>query len=376
MNGADTMNLGRLETEFLNTGFDALVAASQESVLYFSGVPIRSVLGWERITAVVWPREGAPSLVVCDIDQSLAEAESRIDDVRAYVEFSESPVETVAAVLREKGLAEKHIGLQMEFLTAAQCEELAALLPKARLEACDRLLDSVWATKTEKEIVLLTEAFNVAEKAIHAGFSKAEVGMTGTEVLEAIDAHAAARGAERGPSTLRTGDSPPTGDARHKKMEPGDLVRVDFVGRYRGYIHDIARTAVVGKPTTRQRDTYRRFWTVQRKVINSMAPGVRLCDVYWRGFQAFQEEGLPMWWVIPHMGHSVGVGLHEHPMIQPYDDRVLEPNMTFCVEPIYPDPGIGTYLCEDLVRITETGSEVLSDLFDTSELFVIGGRDT
>ncbi len=372
MSSADTINFERLKIGFQEYGFDTLVVASGDSILYFSGVPIRSLLGWDRIAAVVWPREGLPTLIVCNIDESLARAQSRIQDVRSYVEFAESPIEKVAQVIEEKGLAAKHIGLQMEFLTAAQSEELASLLPDAGLEECDRLLDSVRASKTDKEITLLTEAFNVAEKAIHTGLSEAEVGMTPKEVLETITTHAMARGTDRRNSTLRISKGSSNGEPRPKNLQPGQLLTVDFVGSYKGYVHDIARTAVIGKPTSQQQETYHRYWTVQRKVIDFMAPGVRACDVYWRGFEAFREEGLPMWWVIPHMGHSVGVGLHEHPMIQPYDDRVLEPNMTFCIEPIYPIPEVGTYVCEDLVRITDTGSEVLSDLYDTSEVLIIG----
>lgn len=373
MGKPDTINFERLETGFQESGCDALVVASGENILYFSGVPTTSVLGWERIALVVWPREASPTFIVCNVDESLAKAGSWIEDVRSYIEFAQSPIQLLAEVLKERGLYGKTIGVEKRFLTAAQYEEMVSLLPSTEIVACDRALASIRAIKTDEEIRLLREAFNVAEKAIHQGFSEAKVGMTHKTVLDEITARAAAQGADRGRSSFASGDTPPHSEVGAKKLQFGDVIRIDFVGQYNGYYYDIGRTAVVGEPSPEVQDRYHRRWRVQRKVIEFMAPGVRACEVYWRALDAFSEEGLLLAEVGPHIGHCVGIGIHESPLLQPYEEWRLEPNMTFCIEPRYSVPGVGVFHIEDLVRITETGSDVLSDLYDTSELFVIGG---
>jgi Xaa-Pro aminopeptidase len=356
----DTVNFERLELCFQQSELEALVVGSTDYIQYFSGVTSQYAPGWERITTVVWPRDGTPALILPSSDEALTKGGCWIGDVRTYVDFAQSPMQLTGKVLSESGLSSGHIGLQTRFLTVAQCEELSALLPEASFAPCDLLLDEIRAAKTEAEMSLLRDAYNVAERSIHAGFAKATVGMTSRELLEMITSEAVAQGTERGQSSVGVGRTLPHTASGAERISDGDQVRIDFVGRYKGYHHDIGRTALVGNPSQEQRDTYRRFWTVQRKIIDFMAPGVRACDVYWRGLQAFQEEGLLLWWVIPHMGHSVGIGVHEQPMIQPYDQRVLEPDMAFAIEPVYVNPAVGTYHIEDLVHITESGSEILS----------------
>jgi Xaa-Pro aminopeptidase len=256
-------------------------------------------------------------------------------------------------------------------LTAAQQEELLALVPTAAYVPCDEAVANVRACKTDQEIGILREAFHIAERAIHDGFAETKVGMTHKAVLDTITGHAAALGASRSRSSLASGDTPPHSEVGGKKITPGEVVRIDFVGRYEGYYYDIGRTAVVGDPSPEVRDFYRGRWRVQRKLYDFMKPGVRACDVYWRAFDCFEEEGLPLAEVGPHIGHGIGIGIHESPINQPYERRELEPNMTFCIEPRFPVPGVGVFHIEDLIRITDTGSEVLSDLYDTSEIIAI-----
>lgn len=368
---ADRINHKKLQEAFDQTGADALVVVSAENIQYFSGTAVYSALGWERIPFVLWSREGSPTLGVCNIDESWVKEKSWIQDIRSYVEFAQSPMELLAEVLKERGLARKTIGLEKMSLTAAQQEELLALVPTAGYVACDEAVANVRACKTEEEIATLRKAFHIAEQAIHDGFAEVKVGMTHKAVLDTVTGKAAALGASRSRSSFASGDTPPHSEVGGKKIKPGEVVRIDFVGRYEGYYHDIGRTAVVGDPNPEVRDFYRGRWRVQKRLVDFMRPGVRACDVYWRAFDYFEEEGLPLNEVGPHIGHGVGIGIHESPIIQPYDRSELEPNMTFCIEPRFPVPGVGVFHIEDLIRITETGSEILSDLYDTSEILTI-----
>src|SRR5579872_482711 len=105
-------NIERLKTLLHKSEFDAIVAVSPENVTYTCGVTIwtqRSIR--DRLAIVVWPRAGEPSIIVCNIEEPQTRTESFIQDVRSYVEFRVSPVELLAEVLREKGLATGSIGV-------------------------------------------------------------------------------------------------------------------------------------------------------------------------------------------------------------------------------------------------------------------------
>src|SRR5438094_9908021 len=81
-------------------GLDAVVMCTHENVCYFSGADIQSqLLLPTRLAFMVARRDGAPSLLLCNIEESQARSDSPIEDVRSYVEFAEDPAAALAAIL-------------------------------------------------------------------------------------------------------------------------------------------------------------------------------------------------------------------------------------------------------------------------------------
>ena len=146
-------------------------------------------------------------------------------------------------------------------------------------------------------------------------------------------------------------------------------MRVDFGAIWDGYGSDVARMAVVGEPSDEQREMYRKHRQVERKAIEFMRPGVRGCDVYKCCEEAYAESGIH--YPGPHAGHGFGLAGHEIPMLQPYNQEEFRPNMLICIEPVIMFKELGGFQVEDLVLITEDGSQILTDYSDTEELFVI-----
>lgn len=125
---------------------------------------------------------------------------------------------------------------------------------------------------------------------------------------------------------------------------------------------------VVGEPSSRQREQYRLLRDVQRGVIARMKPGVRCNELYTFAREAYIQAGVDE--VLPHIGHSMPRAHgHEPPLLQPLDATPLERNMVFAVEPSF-QAGPGRYHIKDLVLVTESGSTILSDQWDTNELLV------
>jgi Xaa-Pro aminopeptidase len=67
------------------------------------------------------------------------------------------------------------------------------------------------------------------------------------------------------------------------------------------------------------------------------------------------------------VGHNTGLNVHELPMIVASDTTELKANMVICLEPV-----IGPYYhLQDQYLVTENGGQLLSDKFNTDEMFII-----
>ena len=70
------------------------------------------------------------------------------------------------------------------------------------------------------------------------------------------------------------------------------------------------------------------------------------------------------------LGHGVGLQVHETPVLRPESTDTLEPGNVVSVEPGIYLPGEGGVRIEDLVLVTETGAERLTQF--TKELVSVG----
>ena len=73
------------------------------------------------------------------------------------------------------------------------------------------------------------------------------------------------------------------------------------------------------------------------------------------------------------LGHGIGQTIHEEPYITDTRTVVMEPNITFTMEPLYMIPGRMGFHVEDMYRITPTGFEAMTGaITPNDELIRIG----
>jgi Xaa-Pro aminopeptidase len=355
------MKRDKIQAALAASDLDALVAVSPENVYYSCDVPILTQkMIRDRLALVVWTRQAEPVLILCTIEDAQARAESWIQDIRGYVEFVTSPVRLLADVLNERKLGRGRIGIEKRFLSTHYWEELTGLLPQAAFVGADRLFDKVRMLKTPEEIKILSDAALATDRAIRKGFESAHLGTSERETAELMGDELRKGGAESVAfCILATGKNAPMAHPvpGETKMAPGQIVRTDFGGYFRWYYSDLARTAVCGKPTPAQADTWKKLYQVQGEVIAAMRPGNRASDLFHLCQRRFEEVGLTF--RMPHIGHSIGIDIHEYPMLNPQTDEQLQPNMMFAVEPVHRGAE-GLYHIEDLVLVTEREPKIVS----------------
>jgi Xaa-Pro aminopeptidase len=74
----------------------------------------------------------------------------------------------------------------------------------------------------------------------------------------------------------------------------------------------------------------------------------------------------------PYAGHGIGRDVHEPPFLGADDDTLLAPGMVLDLEPTMRVAGVGSVNIEDMVLITESGCEALTNF--PRDLMVYGDR--
>jgi Xaa-Pro dipeptidase len=126
-----------------------------------------------------------------------------------------------------------------------------------------------------------------------------------------------------------------------------------------GYIADITRTFVVGEPDPELTDIYSVVQAANRAGRAAVRPDVPAEEIDRAARQVIEDAGYGEYF-IHRTGHGIGLEVHEPPYIVAGNRELLEPGMTFTVEPGIYLPGRGGVRIEDDVLVTLDGGETLS----------------
>lgn len=170
----------------------------------------------------------------------------------------------------------------------------------------------------------------------------------------------------------------PHAEPRDRALARGSLVVVDQGAILDGYCSDMTRMISVGRPSTRQQRLVRALREAQEAAIDAIRPGVECQAV-----DSVAREVLRRTTVnrvrldrkFTHStGHGLGLEIHEAPGLAPGNERRLEAGMVVTVEPgAYLEGWAGARL-EDVVVVTDSGCEVLTDT--PRRLRMLGGSET
>lgn len=154
-------------------------------------------------------------------------------------------------------------------------------------------------------------------------------------------------------------------------LRDGDVVVIDIGGTWGvGYHSDCTRTYVIGEAPERAAEAWSVLRAAQEAAVAAVRPGVTAASIDAAARDAIAAAGHGDAF-IHRTGHGIGLSLHEEPFIMEGNDLVLEPGMAFSVEPgLYFEGDFGMRL-EDIVVVTEGGSESLNR--GPHELVVAGG---
>lgn len=353
--------------------FDAVVAVSPENVRYVADVHISTQATIrDRLALILWAKHREPIFILCQVEEGYVRRESWIQDIRSYKEFVTQPITLLVEVLNELGLGRGRVGMETEYLAAKYFKQLVTALPTLRLESCEELFARVRMLKTPREKDLLIRGFRGTEKALLATYATIQVGETERSMASRLADNILRSGANQvafnhinaGPNTGFPHMTP--GEYRAQR---GDLVKADCGGFYSEYYSNVGRTAKIGKPTDADLSYWKSLREIHHRIIDMLRPGNTGRQLFEEATRLHRKAHIPFPYA--HNGHSIGLQVHERPLISPHEDWSYEAGMVSTVETRYREVGKAGYHMEDLIEITEGAPIVLSTYFDNEEIFVI-----
>ncbi len=226
------------------------------------------------------------------------------------------------------------------------------------------LLPEVRAVKVPGELTLLKRAANISEVAIETAIQAIEPGVSEKDLAQIVARTMVENGGDPRFLVVATGVRAADSDAFPTDLlcREGDLVRFDVGCVYEGYWSDIARTAVIGEPTPKQRDVYQAMLTGVEAELATAQNGVPANDVFNAGIRAAEETGGVVPYRRHHLGHTIGLSIYEQPLITPHDERELQIGMTFCLETPYYERNWGGVIVEETGVVTDAGFELFTSI--------------
>lgn len=366
-------NLRALERAIAEGPHDAVIAVSPENVRYVGDVHISTQTTIrDRLALIVWAKGREPVFVLCAVEEAFVRANSWIREIRPFKEFVTPPMAVLADLLEELGLARGNIGIELDYLAAAYLDQLRQRLPGITVTSCTKVFAEARMIKTAREKELLAQAYRATEKALLATYATIREGETEKSMANRLADAIMHSGADlvaylhinAGPNTGYPHMAP--GDYRVKR---GDIVKADVGGWYSEYITNVGRTAKLGAPNAEDLSYWQRLRAIHHEIIDMLRPGNTGRQLFERAAALHKDADLPFPYA--HNGHSVGLQVHEHPLVNPFEDIPYRPGMVSTVETRVRFVGKVGYHMEDLVEITAAAPRVLSDAFDNEEIFVI-----
>ena len=338
-----------------SAGMSGLLLTPGPDLLYLTGYAPVAIT--ERITMLVVPADGAPTMIVPRLERPDAEETPGASVFRlADWPDGSDPYEATARLLEPGRYALSDSAWAMHLLG------LQSRLPDTSYVSMTTALPMLRAIKDDDELERLAAAGAAADAAYReilevrfAGRSESDVG---TELAALL------RRFGHSQVDFTVVGSGPNGANPHHEMgdrviEHGDMVVLDFGGLKHGYGSDTTRTVHVGEPTDEEREVHEIVLRAQQAGFDAVRPGVECQEVDRAARAVITDAGYGEYF-IHRVGHGIGLTTHEPPYMVEGEHQPMRPGMCFSIEPGIYLPGRFGVRIEDIVTVTAEGGRRLN----------------
>jgi Xaa-Pro aminopeptidase len=358
-------------------------AHKAEGVLFFSAGALQYLTGvqfieTERPIVLILKGDGRCIVFAPLLEQEHIErCVDGLERVVSYREYpgAEHPMCALARLLEETGLADKTVCADSDgygFHFGYSGPALSSLCPSMNLIRLPQLIPFLKRIKSPYDITVIREVTRWANLAHALLYEYTRPGLKELEVVHRVMAEATrAMLLTLGPAFNPGADIQAAADYRgqigkdsyyphalcaNSVFKTGDILGTRARASMLGYGSELERCMFLGEPSREMRTYYNHVISMQDIAFSVIRPGIPCSIVDKEVTRYYEEHNLMEYWR-HHTGHALGLGKHEAPFFDSYDDTIIEPGMVFSVEPGLYVKGLGGFRLSDTVLVTGQGIE-------------------
>ncbi|UVK42630.1 Xaa-Pro peptidase family protein [Mesorhizobium sp. AR07] len=268
-------------------------------------------------------------------------------------------------ILAGFGLDHATIGVDLDFIAAADFSIMQAMLPGCSMVDGAPLLDRLRAVKSQREIDLLQQGIILSE----AGLERLQVdAMAGMRQADLVTLYrdsvaTAAAGLSHAVTTAEYVTLGARAKGADAKAVPGDPLKCDMVCTVGGYASDMSRNFTFGPPSPEQAELHAIAEQAFEDGLAELVPGTSLAQVHRVATDSLARQGLRSY-RRGHFGHGAGQSVfsEQWPFIAAGSEVLIEAGMVLAFEiPLYID-GLASFNLEDQFLITRDGPVAMNRL--------------
>ena len=259
------------------------------------------------------------------------------------------------------------VGAEFSFFPADAMDALRSKLADRTFVDAHLPLERLRAVKAPAELALIREASDRVVDAMLAAFARCRPGMTKRDLTARLRQEELDRGLSF-EYCLITAGSGSNRAPSDQVLAFGDIISLDSGGRFGGYVGDLCRMGIVGRPDDELEDLLGWVEAVQQAARRPIRAGTLGGEIFTAADQVLAPS--------PHaantsfVAHGVGMIGHEAPRLSDrgpvtypaYDaDLPLQAGMVLSIETTLMHPRRGFIKLEDTLAVTETGWVAFGD---------------
>ena len=346
-----------------SAGLDSLILNPGPSLIYLTGLHFHLS---ERPVLVFFIPDEVPMIVLPELEQE--KLKHLPFEIQSFP-YGEDPSQWAIVfrnAVQSAKLGSVRIGVEPRQLRLLEFRLLSTAAPKADIISAEDIVSKLRMYKDQSELSAMRKAVEIAQQALNATLPQVKIGLTEREVAGELTLQLLRAGCDpQIPFTPIVSSGPnaanPHATPSNRKLSPGDLLVIDWGASYEEYISDITRTFAIGKLDPEDEQICKAVLEANSAGRISAKPGIAAEVIDKAARAVIQAAGYGKYFT-HRTGHGIGMEGHEDPYIRAGNLMLLEPGMTFTIEPGIYLPGKNGVRIEDDVVITPTGVECLTSL--------------